>query len=558
MTWKTNNKERIEEIQGGSIKEMKRIDCLLIGHNEMDIEKYEQSVMKMGKHSGAYRDLNLSFITWNGKAYPASDIYNLLCSGNKGPGEVKPLSMMDAFSATISYLGSYLHKNGLTFDYVHSFQDEKSELVEKLSKEDILTVAITTTYYVSFVPVLEIVEFMRTYNKRVKIIIGGPFISTQVRSQNPASLAFLFDALGADFYVNSSQGEATLIKIINTLKSGLPLERINNIYYKNGRGEYNATPIVIEENKLSENMVNWDLFADRLNEFVNIRTAISCPFSCAFCGSPEHAGAYQTAGIAEIERELNQLTKIESLKSIHFIEDTFNVPVERFKKILRMMIKNKYKFSWHSYFRCQFIDREMAELMKESGCEGVYLGLESGNNQVLKNMNKATTMEKYREGIALLKEYGILMHGNFIIGFPGETNETVQDTIAFIKESGINFFRVQLWYCMPITPIWKQKEKYNIKGKSFEWSHNTMDSSTACDIIDRIFLSIKEPIWVPQYNFDINNLLHLMHRGMNQEQVKAFLRTFNSGIREKLINPSSTEISPQVFSRLKTACMCNQ
>ena len=534
---------------------MKRIDCLLIGHNEMDFEKYRQSVVKMGKHSGAYRDLNLSFITWNGKAYPASDIYNLPWNGNKGPRAFKPLSMMDSFSAAISYLGSYIHKNGFTFDYVHSFQDEKSELAEKLKKEDILTAAIITTYYVSFVPILEILEFIRTYNKKIKIVIGGPFISTQVRSQDPAPLAFLFDALGADFYVNSYQGETALINIINALKSDLPLERINNIYYKSGRGEYKATPIVIEENKLSENMVDWDLFADRVDEFVNIRTAISCPFSCAFCGSPEHAGDYQTAGVTEIERELNRLGKIESLKSVHFIEDTFNVPVERFKNILRMMIKNKYKFTWHSYFRCQFIDREMAELMKESGCEGVYLGLESGNNRILKNMNKATTIEKYREGIALLKEYGILMHGNFIIGFPGETNESVKDTIDFIKESGIDFFRVQLWYCMPITPIWKQKEKYNINGKSFDWSHNTMDSSTACDIIEGIFLSIKEPIWVPQYNFDINNLLHMMHRGVTQEQVKAFLIAFNSGIREKLIDPSSVEIGPQVVSKLNNAFM---
>ncbi len=537
---------------------MKRIDCLLIGHNEMDFQEYEKSILKMGKNSKAYRDLNLSFISWNGKAYPASDIFNLFRGSKKDPGDpVKPLSMMAAFSATISYLGSYLQKNGLTFDYVHSFQDEKNELAEKLKKEDILTIAVTTTYYVSFVPILEIMEYIRTYNKTANIIIGGPFISTQVRSQDPASLDFLFNAIGADFYVNSSQGEAALVKIINALKSGSPVDGINNIYYKSGRGKYNAAPLRIEDNKISENRVNWDLFSDRVDEFVNIRTAISCPFSCAFCGSPEHAGAYQTAGVDQIEKELNQLRKIESLKSVHFIEDTFNVPVERFKKILRMMIKNKYKFSWHSYFRCQFADRETVELMKESGCEGVYLGLESGNNQVLKNMNKAAAMEKYREGAALLKEYGILMHGNFIMGFPGETHETVKDTIHFIKESGIDFFRVQLWYCMPITPIWKQKEKYNIKGKSFEWSHNTMDSNTASDIIDRIFLSIKEPLWVPQYNFDINNLLHLMHLGMSLEQVKDFLRAFNNGIREKLINPSTTGISPQVVSQLKNACLFN-
>ncbi|MGE5343499.1 MAG: PhpK family radical SAM P-methyltransferase [Candidatus Omnitrophota bacterium] len=531
---------------------MKRIDCLLIGHNEMDFETYEKSVQRMGKKSGAYRDLNLSFINWNGKNHTAPEIFNLLYGNNNdGAHRVKPLSMLDTFSATISYLGSYLHKHGLIFDYVHSFQREKSELSAKLMKEDILTIAITTTYYVSFVPILEIIAYIRTYNKTAKIIIGGPFVSTQFRSQDPASLEFLFESLGADFYVNSSQGEAALIAIINALKNNSPMESIDNIYYKTPNGSFGATPIVPEDNRLAENRVNWSLFADRIDEFVNVRTAISCPFSCAFCGSPEHAGAYQTIGVAEVENELNQLATIDSLKSVHFIEDTLNVPVERLKEILRMMIKNKYHFKWHSYFRCQFADRETVELMKESGCIGVYLGLESGNNRILQNMNKAATVEKYRDGTALLKEYGITMHGNFIIGFPGETPETVQDTIHFIKESGIDFFRVQLWYGMPITPIWKQKEKYNIQGNSFEWSHHTMDSTTACDLIDRIFLSIKEPVWVPQFNFDINSLFHLWLRGMTWEQINDFLHAFNNGIREKLIDPSRTGMSPQVVSQFQ-------
>jgi hypothetical protein len=115
-------------------------------------------------------------------------------------------------------------------------------------------------------------------------------------------------------------------------------DKLTNRPYKTGGG-YISTPIVQEFNKLSENMVNWGLFADRVGDFVNVRTAISCPFSCAFCGVPEHAGAYQTAGVEVIEKELNQLNKPGSIKSVHFIEDTFNIPGERFKKILKMMKK---------------------------------------------------------------------------------------------------------------------------------------------------------------------------------------------------------------------------
>lgn len=100
--------------------------------------------------------------------------------------------------------------------------------------------------------------------------------------------------------------------------------------------------------------------------------------------------------------------------------------------------------------------------MKESGCEGVFLGIESGNNQILATMNKIASVEKYLEGIALLKEFDIVTYGSIIIGFPGETGETVQDTIGFIEDSGLDFYRAQLWYCEPITPIRKDRQKYQL------------------------------------------------------------------------------------------------
>lgn len=531
----------------------KIIDCFIVGHNEMDFAEYEKRVRKMGVNSGAYRDLNLNYLRYNNRPYQASEIFNLFCRDEKACRiPVKPVQMLDTFSATIPYLGTYLSRRGFTFDYVVSFQEEKEVLAEKLQQENILAIAVTTTLYVSAFPIIEIIEFIKKYNRTAKIIVGGPFISTQVRVLDETELETLFNStIKADFYVNSSQGEATLVKLLSALKSNSPPDQINNIYYRADKG-LAATPILKENNKLSENTVNWDLFTNRISAHAAVRTSISCPFSCAFCGYPEHAGPFQTAAANVIEKELNQLDKIKTLDSVYFIDDTFNVPVKRFKEILRILIKNKYSFKWHSYFRCQYADNEMVELMKESGCEGVYLGIESGSDQILKNMNKAVTVKKYLEGIQLLKKYGIIAYGNFIIGFPGETHETVQDTIAFIKESGLDFYRVQLWYCDTITPIWKEREKYDIKGERFEWSHVGMDSRTACDLIDEIFLTTHQSTWVPQYNFNFDCIWHLVHQGLSFKMVKNFLDSFNRGIKEKLTdtNPSLKELSFDVINQL--------
>lgn len=533
----------------------KNIDCLFIGHNEMEFEEYERSIGKMGRNSGAYRDLNLNFVHYKNKPRPISEIFNLFYSGgSENVSKVSPLRMGETFSAAISYLGSYLHRRGFTFDFVNAFHYEKEALAEKLNGQNVLSVAVITTYYVFALPILEIVEFVRKYNPDVKIIIGGPFVFSQYRTQAPAVYECLFESIDADFYVISHQGEATLVKLLGALKNRLPHDQIENIYYKAGKG-YRSTAMIRENNQLSEERVDWSLFSGRVGEYVDIRTVISCPFSCAFCGSPAHSGEYQTLSAREIESELNRVAKIESLKGLSFIDDTFNVPPKRFKEILRMIKKNNYNFEWISNLRCQFADREMVELMKECGCRGVFLGIESGNDQILKNMNKAASVEKYLKGIALLKEYGIVTFGSFVIGFPGETHDTFRDTVRFIEESGLDYFRPHLFYFEPITPIWKARADYDLKGESFEWSHRTMDSKTAGDLIERMFLSVENAVWVPQYNFDFDHLWRLRHRGMNPEQIKEFLIAFNSGIKEKLVTPSRKELSPESVRRLEAACL---
>ena len=540
----------------------KTIDCLLIGHNEMNFTDYEYSIRRMGVNSGAYRDLNLNFIQYNNERYTLPQIFNHFYCGNTSTGSSgsshTPFTLGETFSAGIAYLGSYLQRRAFTFDYVNSFQEEKEQLRVKLQQENILTIAVLTTLYVSPFPILEIIDFIKQYNRSAKIIVGGPYVTNLTRSagyREQGALEYALESMGADFYVNSSQGEAALVNIIKALKTNSPVHQIRNIFYKTGDMSYTPTAVSREDNRLAENTVKWDLFANRLRSFVNLRTAISCPFSCAFCGFPQRAGKYQVIEVDDVETELNLLKEIPAVKHLAFIDDTFNVPLERFKEILRMMIRNNYDFKWHSHFRCQFADPETIELMKESGCEGVFLGIESGSNEILGNMNKKTTVEKYLKGLQLLKDNGILTYGSFIIGFPGETEETVQETIKFITQGGLDFFRVQLWYCEPITPIFKRQEEFQIEGESFEWSHKTMDSKRAADIVEDIFLSFEDPVWIPQYNFEFDGLFHLLHKGIPLEQVTRFLKAFNSGIKEKLNDPSRREVSAAVLRQLEETCM---
>jgi anaerobic magnesium-protoporphyrin IX monomethyl ester cyclase len=533
----------------------KSIDCLIIGYNEPGLPQLEASLREMGTDSGAYRNFHLSFIRSRGQLYHITDLFNTtFASSRTSPGQpaVTPLRDGDIFSAAIAYLGTYLHRAGLNFDFINSFTNQKDLLQAKLEQDELLTVAITTTYYVMMRPVLEIIDFIRQYNREVKILVGGPFIANQARVQDEMAFAYILETLGADVYVNSSQGEAALVEVINAFKHRASLERIPNIYWRENAGDdYRSNAMIREDNRIADNPVNWSLFANRLGQYADLRTSISCPFSCAFCGFPERAGAFQTAPAANIERELNQLQAIDSVVGVSFIDDTLNVPPQRFKEILKLMLKHRCRFKWICYLRCQYVDREMVALMKQAGCEGVFLGIESGSNKILKNMNKSAAVEKFLAGITLLKEYGIMTFGSFIIGFPGETDETVRETVDFIKTSGVDFYRAHLWFCDPITPVWRDREKYRLRGESFEWSHATMDYRAASDWVEKIFVSVGEALWIPQYYLEFDNLWHMFHKGLAVEQIHGFIRWFNDGVRERLVNPSKPEVGPAFFEGLR-------
>lgn len=536
----------------------KTVDCLLIGHNDMDFVEYEKSIREMGINSGAYRDLYRKFLWYDKRPYHLAEILDLFSrdSDIAGVGQrIHPNRGSENLSPGIAYLGTYLHKHGFTFDYVNAFQDEKEALAEKLSRENIQAIAILTTFYVNVFPIIEIINFIRQYNQTAKILLGGPFITGQIRTLPTQELEHLFRFIdGADVYVYSAQGEATLVKLLEAFNQGLPLENIPNIFYKSDEG-YSSTPVQPENNLLVENKVDWSLFKERIGCDAGIRTSISCMFACAFCGYPEQAGKYQELGVPEIEVELMYLHQMNPSMTLHIIDDTFNVPVERFKNILKMMIKNGFKFKWTSYLRCQYVDREMAELMKISGCIGVFIGFESGSDQILKLMNKHATAEKYLQGMALLKEYDIKTFGTFIIGFPGETHDTVKATIQLIKASRLDFFRTNLWYYSYFTPIWRQREQYQLKGAGYDWHHATMDSITASALIDDIILSVDEPICVIQHDSDYYNVFHLVDRamrfGLTFDQVKTFLGGFTRGIREKLRQPWGSEVSFETLMGLR-------
>lgn len=491
------------------------LDCVVIGYNDPPFEAYAELLAGYGEDSEAYRDLQLSFAEVDGEKMTYVDLFNHVFErARPGFAEDQPFLSGEIPNLAAAYLVNFLRREGHQADYINLFQQEKDRLAQLLAAGP-RCVAITTTFYVINFPVNEMVEFIRSHAPDVPIVVGGPLAANHHRNYQGEDLRAALDDIGADIYVIEGQGEKSLADIVQCLKDDGDLAQVPNLVLLRD-GEVVRSPVVPENNSLDECAIDWATLSDQdMGPTLQTRTARSCAFSCAFCNYPTRAGKLTLASLETIEQELDSMASLGDVENVVFIDDTFNVPLPRFKDICRLMIRKNYGFNWFSYFRCSNSDDEAFELMAQSGCKGVFLGIESGSPTILKNMSKHATIEKYENGIAKLKEHGILTFGSFILGFPGETDETVQETEDFIRRTGLDYYRIQMWYNEPGTPIHNKKDEFEIDGEGFVWSHASMDSAEAMDHIERIFLSLQSSVWMPQWSFDFWIIPYLMGRGVS-------------------------------------------
>ena len=201
------------------------------------------------------------------------------------------------------------------------------------------------------------------------------------------------------------------------------------------------------------------------------------------------------------------------------------MPLPRFKQMCRMMIEEKFDLKWISFFRCSNADDECFDLMKESGCLGVYLGIESGDQRILKLMEKFADVRRYREAIRKLHDRDILTFASFIVGYPGETRESVMNTLKFVEETAPTFFNVKLYFHNPIAPIDKRRAEFGIQGNHYGWRHDTMTWQEAADWVEYLLRTVRASIPLTLYGFSIWSIPYLLQKGFSIDQILAFGRT---------------------------------
>jgi anaerobic magnesium-protoporphyrin IX monomethyl ester cyclase len=511
---------------------MREIDCLLIGHYALDVATQIQLAEgAFGRNSPYYYDaLEKTFLLYKNKKYTSSQLYNLFYANGAGDLSFDHVTFEHSFNTAIANIGTYLLRQGFSVEFVNTFNKGRQVLPALLTENRVWLVAIPTTFYITGFPIARVVSFVRKHNPAAKIVVGGPFIRTVVAGiqDQPAELNTLFTKLGADYYVYNTEGEETLGRLIMAVKRDEPLETVPNLYYRNGAG-FGYTYSKLENNAFAQPATDWEYFKDSIPQLVNIRTTKSCPFDCAFCGLPVAGGKWRHVPVAELELELKALRASGGHPGIFFIDETLNFPMKRFKEILRMMIRNDFGFKWEAEMRCDILDSEAVELMVESGCQLVHLGIESGSQRMLDNMSKRVKLEDYRRAMGLLHEHGVFTSALILVGFPGETPDTFRETVDFIETEQPTLFRVHRWFYDHETPVHKNSHEYQVTGSGYTWTHYTMDSLTAHELSTELSMSIRNSIHTDDYTM----AFYLLSRDYPKPKVHRFLKLFDEAIKAK-------------------------
>ena len=185
-------------------------------------------------------------------------------------------------------------------------------------------------------------------------------------------------------------------------------------------------------------------------------TSRGCPYSCTFCYKVEKK--YRLRSAEHVMTEFEYL-KNRNIKSIHIQDDAFTANKTRCMKIADKLIEGRYRFELKVRGRVDSIDEEMLKKLKEAGVKKIIYGFESGSQKILDIMNKKTTVEMNVRAVELTKKVGIGCYGEIMIGMPGETRETIDETIAFLLKTKPIVGFIPVLYPLPSTKVYEDAKK---------------------------------------------------------------------------------------------------
>jgi len=375
----------------------------------------------------------------------------------------------------IAYIGAVLEKMGIDVKIVDcAIGVSFDNLFGTLLRESPDVVGITSTTP-AFIKTEKVAKFVHKNLPKTKIIIGGAHV-TALPEETMETGLFDIGIIG--------EGEATCAHLFRNFKDNgfKDLESVRGIIYRDDKGTHQNEnqPFIQDLDSIplpARHLLPHPKFyrptpaSCRQIPYAVIITSRGCPSQCTFCDRKVFGTRLRMRSVSNILQEIEEAVSSYGVKEIRFFDDTFTADKKRAHEICDEFIKKDLGLPWSCLTKAACVDEGLLKHMKEAGCWQVLYGFESGDDRMLKSLKKGNTVAVNTRAIRLTKKAGIEIRGDFIVGTPGETWESLERTVRFAIDMRLDYAHFNKFIPLPGTELYKKLIK---EGHAFDFSKSTI------------------------------------------------------------------------------------
>ena len=435
-----------------------------------------------------------------------------------GTNEYPPLGLL--------YLASVAKRNGHEVDFFDEGID-KSELnivgYVRKQKPDIVAFSL---YTVNLIDSYRLIKKISELNPRPIIITGGPHATALPEKT-------LQECPEIDYLIYG-EGENTFIELLEALEEGKEVKNIKGIYYHNNRIIMHTEPRPYIKDLDSLPFPSYDIIQkyhypmDMVVKGKRVATVITsrgCPYHCAFCNKAVFGDEYRRRSPKNVVSEIKELIS-KGIDEIYFVDDLFAFNKKWLLGFYEELDKEKIRIPWKCLGRVGTLGYNDFKAMKEHGCYVIELGIESGNNKILKDIHKKITIEEAEKTIREAKKAGLAVHTFWILGHRLDTEETIMETINTAKRFNSDFISFFILVPFPGTEVYKfVPEELRYRWERIGYYHKDTSPISICKVSSQRLLELEEKAFLTyflRFRYIIDNIL-FTKRGLRLIKIKMIL-----------------------------------
>ena len=383
-----------------------------------------------------------------------------------------PFEEFPRLLVTLPYLAAALRSEGheveiLDLLLARTTPDKIERRMERFRPQAVGITSVTLNHHIAE----GIAEVVRKCDERVPIVMGGPHVSFEIEGS--------FRRLPALDYIAIGEGEHTLRELVSAIEGRIDVRDVRGlagIDRSTGRAWKNAPrPLEDDLDTLPNPARDLVPLARYLafDSHASVVTSRGCPYECIFCSAPAWTGRK-----VRYRDPVNCVDEIEDLARQGFTEitiedDLFTLYRKHFLAVCGELLDRNTGIRWNAFSRVDTITPEIVDTMARAGCQAICFGFESGNQEVLDLVKKNSSLAKVKEAMRMTKEAGISALASFIVGLPGETEETLRKTVEFAEELKHDFGTLYGFHILSPFPGTEVREKaadYGLEILNSDWT----------------------------------------------------------------------------------------